>query len=79
MTTDTRTVNGVGWEIQIYVASMGWINLILDEEYNPIVFESKVAAEIMFEHMGLYTSTYRIYESLNIKPPKTKKWWEWWK
>lgn len=79
MTKDTRTTNGVGWEIQTYIKPNGWVNKFMDEEDKPIIFKGYLEAETMFKHMELYIKNYRIYESLRIDPPKTKKWWEWWK
>ena len=65
--------NQAGWEVQCLADQFGWVNALLDQKEQPILFATREAALAFMDtiaHNG--DLEYRVYPSFDAKAKKTR-------
>ena len=70
MTVVTKTVNGIGWEIQGYTPEKGWVNPLTNPDGTPLRFTTftlakSYLARLCFEPHRI-PRNFRVYEVLEV-------------
>ena len=65
--------NQAGWEVQCLAAQFGWVNALLDQKEQPIVFDTREAALVCMDTIVQQGDReYRVYPSFDAKAKKTR-------